>query len=282
MIYDSIIIGKGPAGITAGIYLKRYGYAPLIIAKDGGALEKVKDIENYYGISHITGPELLKAGEDQAKAFGISMKQEEVLEINKELHFLITTNEGTYEAKTVILACGTSRNRYVKADSLEGVSYCATCDGFFYRKKKIALIGNGKYMAHELSVLENICKDITIFTDGKPLEAEINPTIPVVQDPIDKVIGNLHIEAIEAGGKSYPVEGCFIAIGNASGFTLAKHLGIGLNGNSILVDENLMTNIEGLFSCGDSIGGLLQISKAVGEGAVCATSVSNYLKTHKS
>ncbi len=282
MIYDCIIIGKGPAGITAGIYLKRYGYEPLIIAKDGGALEKVKDIENYYGIPHITGHELLKVGEEQAKAFGISIKEEEVLEINKELYFLVSTNEGTYEAKTVILACGTSRNRYAKADHLEGVSYCATCDGFFYRKKKIALIGNGKYMAHELSVLENICKDIIVFTDGKPLEAEINPNIPVILEPIDKVIGETHIEAIEAAGKSYPIDGCFVAIGNASGFTLAKHLGIGLKGNSILVDESLMTNIEGLFSCGDSIGGLLQVSKAVGEGAVCATSVSNYLKMHKS
>ncbi|MDE7095303.1 MAG: NAD(P)/FAD-dependent oxidoreductase [Anaeroplasmataceae bacterium] len=282
MIYDCIIIGKGPAGITAGIYLKRYGYEPIIIAKDGGALEKVKDIENYYGISHITGHELLHAGEEQAKAFGISIKEEEVLEISKELHFLVTTNEGTYEAKTVILACGTSRNRYAKADHLEGVSYCATCDGFFYRKKKIALIGNGKYMAHELSVLENIVKEITVFTDGKPLEAEINPSIPVVLEPIEKVIGDTHIEAIYAGGKSYPIDGCFVAIGNASGFTLAKHLGIGLKGNSILVDENLMTNIEGLFSCGDSIGGLLQVSKAVGDGAVCATSVSNYLKMHKS
>ncbi|MCM1196187.1 MAG: NAD(P)/FAD-dependent oxidoreductase, partial [Roseburia sp.] len=75
MIYDCIIIGKGPAGITASIYLKRYGYEPLIIAKDGGALEHVKDIENYYGISHITGPELLKAGENQAKAFDIPIKE---------------------------------------------------------------------------------------------------------------------------------------------------------------------------------------------------------------
>ena len=282
MIYDCIIIGKGPAGITAGIYLKRYGYEPMIIAKDGGALERVKDIENYYGISHITGHELLQTGENQAKSFGISIKEEEVLEINKECHFLITTNENTYEAKTVILACGTSRNRYAKADNLEGVSYCATCDGFFYRKKKIALIGNGKYMAHELSVLENICKDITVFTDGKSLEAEINSSIPVVLDPIDKVVGDIHIEAIEAGGKRYPIDGCFVAIGNASGFTLAKHLGMELKGNNIVVDENLMTNIDGLFSCGDSIGGLLQVSKAVGEGAVCATSVSNYLKKHNS
>ena len=184
MIYDCIIVGKGPAGITAAIYLKRYGYEPLILAKDGGALERVKDIENYYGIPHITGPELLKVGEEQAKSFGIEMKSEEVLELSKELHFVVTTNEQVYEAKSVILACGASRNRYAKADQYEGVSYCATCDGFFYRKKKIALIGNGKYMAHELSVLENISKDILVFTDGLPLETELTSSIPVITAPI--------------------------------------------------------------------------------------------------
>ena len=280
MKYDCIVIGKGPAGITSAIYLKRYGYNPLVIAKDGGALERVSDIENYYGISHITGPELLKAGVQQAINLGIKIVDEEVLELSKENDFIVTTNQSSYEAKTVILACGTSRNRYAKADIFEGVSYCATCDGFFYRKKKIALIGNGKYMAHELSVLENMCKDITVFTDGKPLEAEIHPSIPVVLDPIDQIHGEEKIQSIEAGGKEYLIDGCFIAIGKASGFTLAKHLGLALNGSSIVVDSNLMTNIEGLFSCGDSIGGLLQVSKAVGEGASCATFVSNYLKKH--
>ncbi|MDE7161772.1 MAG: NAD(P)/FAD-dependent oxidoreductase [Anaeroplasmataceae bacterium] len=278
MKYDCIVIGKGPAGITAAIYLKRYGYTPLVLAKDGGALERVSDIENYYGIPHITGPELLKAGVEQASGLGIRIVEEEVLDLTKEEHFLVTTNAATYEAKTVVLACGTSRNRYAKADAFEGVSYCATCDGFFYRKKKIALIGNGNYMAHECSVLENICKDITIFTDGLPLEAEVSPTIPVVLDSIEKINGDGKIQSIEAGGKTYPIDGAFIAIGKASGFTLAKHLGIELNGSNIVVDSTYMTNIDGLFSCGDSIGGLLQVSKAVGEGANCASFISKYLK----
>lgn len=282
MIYDCIIIGKGPAGITAAIYLKRYGFEPLILAKDGGALERVKEIENYYGIPHITGPELLKIGEEQAKSFDIKILCEEVLEINKENHFLITTGAGVYETKTIVLACGAPKNRYAKADKFEGVSYCATCDGFFYRKKRIALIGNGKYMAHELSVLENMIQDITVFTDGLPLDVDIPASIPVVTEKIDQFLGDSHISGIEAGGKTYPVEGCFIAIGNASGFTLAKHLGIGLQGSSIIVDEGMMTNIDGLFACGDAIGGLLQISKSVGEGAICATSIATYLKKHNS
>ena len=280
MIYDTIIIGKGPAGITAAIYLKRYGHHPIVIAKDGGALAKVSKIENYYGIPHITGPELLQLGIDQAKSLDIPIFEEEVIDISFEKEYVVQTNRSSYLAKTVILACGTSRNLFSKARELEGISYCATCDGFFYRKKRIALIGNGKYMAHELSVLKNMIQDITIFTDGKPLEVEIASEIPVVLDPIDKVIGESHISSIEAGGKTYAVDGCFVAIGNASGFTLAKHLGIALDKNSIVVDENFMTNLEGLFSCGDSVGGLLQISKATGDAAQCATAVSNYLKKH--
>lgn len=280
MIYDSIIIGKGPAGITAAIYLKRYGLEPLVIAKDGGALARVKEIENYYGFTNITGPLLLERGIEQAKNLEIPLLEEEVLDISFESCFIVTTNQGVYQAKTVVLACGISKNRFLKADHLEGVSYCATCDGFFYRKKKLALLGSGSYMAHELSVLENITKDITIFTDGVELSTDISKEIPVVLDKITAVQGKEKIEAIEAGGKVYPVDGCFVAIGNASGFTLAKHLGIALKNNSIAVDENYMTNLEGLFACGDAIGGLLQVSKAVGDGAGCATAIFSYLKKH--
>ncbi len=281
MIYDTIIVGKGPAGITAAIYLKRYGHHPLVIAKDGGALQRVKEIENYYGIPSITGPELLEQGIHQAKALDIPMIEEEVLDISYEGVYTLHTNKNQYQAQTIILACGTSRNLFYKARGLDGISYCATCDGFFYRKKKVALIGNGSYMAHELSVLHHIIKDIMVFTDGLPLEVEIPEHIPVILDKIDHVHGETRITSIEAGGIQHEVDGCFVAIGNASGFTLAKHLGIALdNKNCIIVDENFMTNLEGLFSCGDSIGGLLQISKAVGEGAKCATAVSNYLKKH--
>ncbi|MDE6946453.1 MAG: NAD(P)/FAD-dependent oxidoreductase [Anaeroplasmataceae bacterium] len=281
MIYDAIIIGKGPAGISTAIYMKRYGYSPVILAKDGGALERVKEIENYYGIPSISGKELIELGVQQAKHLDIPIFDEEVIEITKETHFKVITNLHSYDAKTVVLACGTSRNRFTKADSFEGVSYCATCDGFFYRKKKVALIGSGAYMAHELSVLENICKDIIVFTNGKPLETKISSDITVITEPIVEVLGNTHIEGIKTTKETYPIEGCFIAIGNASGFTLAKHLGMELKGNSIVVNPEMRTNIEGLYACGDAVGGLLQVSKAVGEGAVCATSIVNYLKEHK-
>ena len=278
MIYDSIIIGKGPAGISAAIYLKRYGYNPLVIGKDGGALEKAHLIENYYGIESITGNDLIESGINQAKRLGIDVLTEEVVDISFFDNLTVTTKDNVYQAKTIVLALGASRNRYVKADKFEGVSYCATCDGFFYRKKKLALIGNGSYMKHELEVLENISKDITIFTDGLPLEVEVNPEIKVITDKITDIIGDERIRTIVAGNERVDIDGAFIAKGNASGFTIAKHLGIALDNNSIVVDGDYMTNIPGIFACGDVIGGLLQVSKAVSDGALCATGVNKFLK----
>lgn len=278
MIYDSIIIGKGPAGISAAIYLKRYGYNPLVIGKDGGALEKAHLIENYYGIESITGNDLIESGINQAKRLGIDVLTEEVVDISFFDNLTVTTKDNVYQAKTIVLALGASRNRYVKADKFEGVSYCATCDGFFYRKKKLALIGNGSYMKHELEVLENISKDITIFTDGLELEVEVNSEIKVITDKITDIIGDERIRTIVAGNESVDIDGAFIAKGNASGFTIAKHLGIALDNNAIVVDGDYMTNIPGIFACGDIIGGLLQVSKAVSDGALCASGVNKFLK----
>ena len=278
MIYDSIIIGKGPAGISAAIYLKRYGYNPLVIGKDGGALEKAHLIENYYGIDSISGNDLIENGINQAKRLGIDVLTEEVIDISFFDNLTVTTKENMYQAKTIILALGASRNRYVKADKYEGVSYCATCDGFFYRKKRLALIGNSSYMKHELEVLENITKDITVFTDGLPLEVDVNENIKVVTDKIIDIKGNEKIESIVTESDEVFIDGAFIAKGNASGFTIAKHLGIALDNNSIVVDKDFMTNIPGIFACGDIIGGLLQVSKAVSDGAQCASGVNKFLK----
>ncbi len=278
MIYDAVIVGKGPAGITCAIYLKRYGYNVLVIGKDGGALEGASLIENYYGIKQISGKDLVKFGIEQAISLGIEVLTDEVINIDKEVNFKVTTARGLYEGKTLVLACGTSRNRYPLADKYEGVSYCATCDGFFYRKKRIALIGNSLYMLHELEVLANMCKDITVFTDGLELEVKLPEGVKVVSDKIINVDGDTHIKAIVTKSGRYEIDGCFIARGKASGFTLAKHLGLGLSDNALRVDDKLMTNISGLFACGDVTGGLLQVSKAVGEGANCAKSISDYLK----
>ena len=167
-MYDVIIIGQGPAGISCAIYLKRYNLNPLVIAKDYGALEVNSMIENYYGIKSIDGQELIKSGIDQAKELGIDIINEEVINIETYPSFEVVTAKNKYQTKSIFLATGKSRSKiYAKGfKELEGkgISYCATCDGFFYRKKRIGIIGSGDYMLSELDVLRNFTNDIIIFS----------------------------------------------------------------------------------------------------------------------
>ena len=280
---DAVIIGAGPSGISCAIYLKRYGYRVLVVAKDEGALAKAHQIENYYGIPSISGKELFWRGVEQAKKLGIEVRMEEVVNLEKDTVFTVTTTSTSIRAKTVLIATGTSRNSFALGKKLEGkgVSYCATCDGFFYKKKKVALIGNGPYMQHELAVLENIVSDVAVFTDGKPLEVSLDDSVIVHEEKILALIGDDHLEGIQTEKGIYPVDGCFVALGSANGFTLAMHLGLAFNGNTLSVNEKKETNIKGLYAAGDTIGGLLQVSKAVADGAVAATSMAQYLKEFK-
>ena len=170
-MFDTIIIGKGPAGITAGIYLKRANLNPVIIGKDFGALEKAEIIENYYGFLPITGVELAQKGQMQAEKLDIPVYTEEVLSVEVFDSIKIKTNLRTLEAKTLLIATGKSRMQ-PKIKNLEnlkgkGVSFCAVCDGFFFRNKKIAILGNGQYALSEAEHLMNFSKDITLFTNGK-------------------------------------------------------------------------------------------------------------------
>ena len=147
MIYDAIIVGKGPAGISASIYLKRANRNILVIGKDGGALEKTKAIDNYYGFSNtITGKDLIEEGLKQAKRLGILIQTDEVLSIEKEQYFKVETTNNMYQSKAIILATGTNRNvpniKGIKELEGRGVSYCAICDAFFYRNKEVGVLGS--------------------------------------------------------------------------------------------------------------------------------------------
>lgn len=277
--YDTVVIGNGPCGISCAIYLKRYGFNPIVVGKDMGALAKAHKVENYYGVMPISGAELVELGKKQAIDLGIDVITDEVLSIEFSDGFSVHCKNNIFQAKTIMLALGASRNRVQKAEKFEGcgVSYCATCDGFFYRKKKTAIIGSGEYMAHELEVLKNIIPNLTVFTDGEELAVDVKD-IPVITDKIVSFDGDEILKSITTEKDTYEISGCFIAKGSASGVTIAKHLGLAVDGNYITVDENMMTNIPGIFAGGDIVGGLLQVSKAVSDGAIAATAISNYLK----
>lgn len=277
-MYDVIIIGQGPAGISCAIYLKRYNLNPLVIAKDYGALEVNSMIENYYGIKSIDGQELIKSGIDQAKELGIEVINEEVINIETYPSFEVVTAKNKYQTKSIFLATGKSRSKiYAKGfKELEGkgISYCATCDGFFYRKKRIGIIGSGDYMLSELDVLRNFTNDIIIFSD-KEIEGIEEK---VVYDKITEFYGNDVLEGVKTANNDYPLDAIFVALGSQNGYTFAKHLGLLLDKDNNIIVNDYMTNIEGIFAGGDVIGGLYQIVKAASDGAIAATKIKKYLE----
>ena len=159
----------------------------------------------------------------------------------------------------------------------KGISYCAICDGFIYRNKKIGLVGNKEFMEEELEILKNFSEDITIFTDGMDLSVEVDK--PLVTDKLMEIIGDDVIKQVVAGDETYDLDVLFIAIGSPSASDFALRLGAFLDSqNNIEVDENFMTNVPGLFAGGDCIGGLLQIVKAASDGAHAAIAINRYLK----
>lgn len=177
-MYDVIIVGAGPAGISASLYTVRRNLKTLIIYKEESALEKTKKVENYYGFENgINGEDLYKIGIKQAQNIGAEVIKDEVTNIqadylNEKGHiFKVGTLNNEFEAKSVILATGNKKNKpnIKNIDKYEGkgISYCAICDGFFYKNKDVAVIGNGDYAIAEAMDLQNIARSITILTNGR-------------------------------------------------------------------------------------------------------------------
>lgn len=284
---DAIIIGYGPAGIQAAIYLKRQGIDPLVIGKDLGALEGYDDkVENYYGlVEPIYGKDLIRNGILQAKHLGIEVITDSVISLKSIGDtFDVITQHDHYETKTVLLATGKTRRTMKRLGFSQfrgkGISMCATCDGFFYRRKKVAIIGCGPYMLHELEYLKKMTHDVTVFTDGN--ELKVNVDVPVVYDKITKFTGTDRLTHIETTNGQHEVNGVFIALGTPSSVDFASQLGVIIEKNNLVVDSNYMTNVPGIFAAGDIIGGKLQIVKAVYDGMNAADAIYSYLNPKKS
>ncbi len=285
-MYDVIIIGAGPAGISAGLYTKRANLNVLIIYKEKAGLEKAEQIENYYGFENgITGKDLYETGIKQAKNIGIDIKKEEVIniQIEEKNQYKVITENGTYISKTVIFATGNKKNvpkiKGIKDFEGRGVSYCAVCDGFFYRNKDISVLGNGKYAISETNELINIANSITILTDGKEKPEIRSDKVKIDTRKIREVRGDKRIEEIDfEDNTKMKTDGLFVALGVAGSAEFAKKLGILTNKDRIVVNENMETNIPGIYACGDCTGGLLQVSKAVYEGAKAGLQAVRYLK----
>lgn len=275
---EVIVIGLGAAGVSAAIELKRNRIEPLVIGKDGGALGAYPGkIENVYGLMPIKGQDLYQIGLSQLSYYGISYVFENVLSITEiEGGFLVKTDQNTYSSQTVLLATGKTRipldvpgyQTYLG----KGISLCAACDGYFFRKKKIALIGHGAYLLHELEHLKKLTDDILIFSNDKALP------FPIIPDKILEFKGDKKLREIKTDQGVYPVDGVFFALGSPSLLSFASQLGLMTENQSIVVDSSYQTNIPGLFAAGDAIGGKLQIPKASYDGIAASYAIMHYLK----
>ena len=304
MIYDVVIIGGGPAGLTAGLYTARARRKSLLIEKGlpGGLVTTTEWVENYPGFEEgIMGVELAQKMEKQAVRFGVEMVQGSVIDISvpEKLKKITLEDSRQFEAKSIILATG-AHPRLLKIRGENefrgrGVSYCATCDGAFYKDKKIAVVGGGDSAVQEAIFLTKFAEVVYVIHRRDELRAEkilqerafSNPKIKFVWNSIaenidgdDAGVNVIHIINVKNGNKStLDIEGVFIYIGYNPNTEFLKEL-VALNEEHyIITDENMSASVPGIFAAGDVRNKQLkQIATAVGDGATAAMAAEKYIE----
>lgn len=290
MMYDAIIIGRGPAGLSAALYTVRSNLRTLIIGRDDSRLKKAEKIDNYFGFSEtVSGSRLLSEGEKQAARLGAGILEDEVISIEKEDYITVNTASGSYTCKALLLSTG-QPHKTIRLENLikfegKGVSYCSTCDGFFYNNLKVGVLGNKDFAMHEAIELLTYTRNITIYTNGKPLEAsgkysEEAKQFRVETRQITKLDGGEFLQRIQfADGTSEDLDGMFVASESASSVDFARKLGILVDNGNVVTDSKQQTNLEGIFAAGDCTSDFKQISVAVGQGAMAGKAMADYIKS---
>ena len=216
-------------------------------------------------------------GEAQCKNLGVVIVEDEAVGITFGEKLMVRTASGqSFPAEAIVLATGMTR-KTPKIEGLEkfegsGVSYCATCDGFFFRGKDVAVLGSGEYAANEAMELLPIAKSVTILTNGEELKPALPGGVELNKGKIKAFAGESTLEKVTfEDGSELAVAGVFIAMGTAGSADFAKKLGAETEGNKIIVDEKMATNVPGIFAAGDGTGGWYQVAKAVYQGAVAGS-----------
>lgn len=304
MDYDLIIIGAGPAGLTASIYASRYKIKHLIIGQPlNSQMTKSFLIENYPGFKSISGLELIQRFVKQAKSYGVEILEKNVKEIKKEKKFeVITEDDKIYQTKSIIIASGTEKRKLLIPGEKEflgkGVSYCATCDAPFFKDKIVAVIGGSDAALSTAYLLAKYAQKVYLIHRKKDFRAEPiwqekikenKKIIPLFERNVIEIKGNQKVEELILDNeyqksRSLKVDGLFIEIGLKPLSELAKNLGVELDEEGLIkIKNDGSTNISGIFAAGDITTGsnkLRQIITACAEGAVAAFGVYNYLKKY--
>jgi thioredoxin reductase (NADPH) len=297
MKYDIIIIGGGPAGLTSALYSARSGLKTAIVSKDiGGTTSSILLLENWPGFKG-TGTQLMKQFYDHVREYNVDFIMDEILEIQKDDSFKIKTRTKELEAQAVILTVGTER-RKLKIPGEEkltgkGVSYCVTCDGFFFKDKTVAVIGGSDCAVTSALALSDIAKQVFIIYRGEEFRCEdinsqrikskenitrIYNSIPLEILGEEKVIGLKYKEKEDI--KEIQIDGVFIEIGSTPLTEFTKNLNLQLDDSGfIIVDADMKTNIPGLFAAGDVTNQKLkQVVIASAQGAIAAKNAYDFLK----
>jgi thioredoxin reductase (NADPH) len=304
MIYDLIIIGTGPAGLSASVYASRYQIPHLLVGSQlGGAMSWAASVENYPGFERISGFDLAQKMIGQVKKLGIEIKNTGIIEIKKkEANFeLKTENNELIEAKTLIVATGTQRRKLNIPGEVEylgkGVSYCSTCDGTFFKEKTVVMVGGSNAAVMSALHLAQVAQKVYLIYRKKPLRAdpvwvqrvEKETKIEIIYETnVLEILGDgqkvttLKLDKVYQGADQLKTDGIFIEIGGIPGVDLVKNLGVELDEKGyVRVKSDMSTNIAGVFASGDvanSTGEFQQIVMAVAEGALAANSVYKFLR----
>lgn len=301
---DALVIGAGPAGLSAAIYLKRFNLDVLVIrGKIPSSLVVAHEISNYAGFNRIKGSELLASMTDHAVAFGVYIMDDDVIGITADIKpKMAATKTAVITTDTIIIATGKGARKPVLLDEEKfiglGVSYCATCDGPLYKHRRTAVIGTDNEAAEDVLILSQMGSDVAWLLKEKNL-VDINVDTEKLQEIQSKgitIIENardlqLHgdefvngIEYINTDGEQIMLEtDCAFVISSILTATLLKRAGLSISDTgNIVVDKNQQTSMEGVFACGDACGNGFQVAIAVGEGASAAINAAKYLRKLKS
>lgn len=285
-IYDIAIIGGGPAGLSAALTARIRGKTVALFEHldFSRKLQRAHDVDNYLGMPHRTGTDIMREMADHALAHEPDVIREKVISVFPgKKNFTIACKEEMYTARTVILATGVTNGALFEGEKDllgKGVSYCATCDGMFFRGKTVAVISYGKEGEADAAYLANLCKEVYYLPQYRD-EMNLRADNIIVENVMPRRIeGENKTEKLITSKGEMNVDGVFIIRESDPVENLVR--GLSLDGTHIAVDRQMRTNINGLYACGDCTGKPYQVSKAVGEGLIAALSAVEYLHEQES
>ena len=284
-MYDLIVVGGGAAGTSAALTARSRGKTVAVVANpvETSSMYKAERMDNFPGMPSVSGREMAAVFRTQLEESGAELIAGRALSVvPMGGSFGVAVANDFYESRAVILAVGITRERLYPGEAEflgRGVSYCATCDAFFYRGKDVAVVGSGEYALHEVQALLPVAASVTLLLNGAPLAAEFPPEVTVRPEKIDAILGEQKVTGVQlSGGDVVELAGVFVALGVAGSTALARKIGAAVENDRIVTDEKMQTTVPGLYAAGDCTGGLLQVAKAVYEGALAGTEAAKALR----